>query len=360
MEKLDAVVIGAGIVGLAVGRALALAGREVVVLERQSHFGMETSSRNSEVIHAGIYYPPQSLKARFCVAGKKQLYSYCAQRHIAHRRIGKLIVAVSDDEVPLLHHYRDNALASGVDDLRLLNAKEVSEMEPEVRAVAGLFSPSTGIVDSHGLMVNYLTDIERCGGMLVANSAVTGGRATASGIEIRVGGAGYHCHTLINAAGLYAPAVAHSLNAANVPKAYYAKGHYFALSGKSPFNHLVYPLAGNAGLGVHVTLDIGGQARFGPDVEWIDNIDYHFSAGRLNDFVRAIRRYYPNLDETRLSPGYTGIRPKICGPNEPAADFMVQTCEQHGVGGLINLFGIESPGLTASLALADYVVKSCR
>ena len=360
-ERLDCVVIGAGVVGLAVARALALAGREVIVLEAAGAIGTETSSRNSEVIHAGIYYPTGSLKARLCVAGKDQLYRYCAERHIPHRRIGKLIVATAGEQVPTLETYRRQAAANGVGDLRWVERDELRALEPAVEASRGLFSPSTGIIDSHALMESLRGDIENAGGMMAFLSPVTGGRVTERGIELDVGGAEpttVSCRSVINSAGLFAPRVAASLSGvpdSAVPAPYFAKGCYFTLAGASPFSHLVYPVAEAGGLGVHVTLDMGGQARFGPNVIWQDGVDYSFPPGLEQPFAEAIERYYPALDRTRLQEGYTGIRPKLVPKGAPAADFALQGPERHGVPGLVNLFGIESPGLTSSLAIADHI-----
>ena len=358
MERLDAVVIGAGVVGLAVARALALAGREVTVLEAEPRFGMHASSRNSEVIHAGIYYPPGSLKARACVAGRDMLYRYCAERGIAHRRIGKLLVAAHADEVPVLMHYLDTARANGVDDLRVLQREEWRELEPEVEAVAAILSPSTGIVDSHALMTSLLGDLQRAGGTLVCNSPVLGGAPTGGGLRVDVGGADpvrIASRTVVNCAGLRAPQVAAALGTpqAWVPPARFARGHWFALSGASPFRRLVYPMPETGGLGIHVTLDLAGQARFGPDVEWIDRIDYGFPAGREAALRRAIARYYPGIAAREIVPVQCGIRAKTAGPGEPAQDFRIDGPAQHGIPGLVNLFGIESPGLTAALALAE-------
>ncbi len=358
MERLDAVVIGAGVVGLAVARALALAGREVTVLEAETRFGMHASSRNSEVIHAGIYYPPGSLKARACVAGRDMLYRYCAERGIAHRRIGKLLVAAHADEVPALMHYLDTARANGVDDLRVLERAEWRELEPEVEAIAAVLSPSTGIVDSHALMTSLLGDLERARGTLVCSSPVFGGAVTDGGLRLDVGGAEpvrIACRTVINCAGLRAPHVAAALGTppAWVPLAHFARGRWFALAGASPFRRLVYPMPEAGGLGVHVTLDLAGQARFGPDVEWIDGIDYCFGEGREAAFRAAIARYYPGIGRRELAPAHCGIRAKIAGPGEPAQDFRVDGPREHGISGLVNLFGIESPGLTAVLALAE-------
>ena len=360
MERLDAVVIGAGVVGLAVARELALAGRDVTVLEAERQFGMHASSRNSEVIHAGIYYPTGSLKARACVAGRDMLYRYCVERGIAHRRVGKLLIAAHPDEVPVLMRYLDTARANGVHDLRELEHAEWQELEPEVEAVAAVLSPSTGIVDSHALMTSLLGDLEHAGGTLVCNSPVFGGAVTGGGLRLDVGGVDpvrIACRTLVNCAGLRAPEVATALGTppARVPPARFARGHWFALSGASPFRRLVYPMPEAGGLGIHVTLDLAGQARFGPDVEWIDRIDYGFPAGREAAFRRAIARYYPGIAAREIVPAQCGIRAKTAGPEAPAQDFRVDGPVQNGIPGLVNLFGIESPGLTAALALAQMV-----
>lgn len=362
-QRFDCVVVGAGAVGLAVARSIALAGHEVVVAEAASAIGTGASSRNSEVIHAGIYYPTRSLKARLCVAGKHALHDYCRRKSVPHRRIGKLIVAVSDDEVDTLESYRVQAAANGVPDLRWVEREELAELEPELRAVRGLFSPSTGILDSHAYLLALRGDFEDAGGMIAFGSPVDGARQTSDGFEVLVGDARVRCRRLINAAGIDAPAVARNidgLDASLVPKGWLAKGHYYHLAGKSPFTHLVYPQAGDGGLGVHVTLDMAGGVRFGPDVRWIDEPDYDFDDSRREEFFAAIRRYYPGLDETKLQPAYTGIRPKIVGPGEPAADFLIQGPQAHGLPGLVNLFGIESPGLTASLAIGDEVLALLR
>ncbi len=360
-EKIDCAVIGAGVVGLAIARELALAGREVIILEAEEAIGTHTSSRNSEVIHAGIYYPKNSLKARFCVEGKHLLYDYCREREIPHRQTGKVIIATDESERTAVGSYIDKATANGVKDLRWLSAQELSTMEPALRGVAGVFSPSTGIIDSHALMLRLQGDAENAGAMIVYKSPIQSGRVTDYGIELEVGGAepmSILCQTVINSAGLRAPDVARSisgLSAEDIPPAYFAKAHYYTLSGKSPFNHLVYPVAHTAFLGVHVTLDLGGQARFGPDLDWVDGIDYAFDSSREPLFYEAIRRYWPDLQDGQLQPGYTGIRPKISGPTEPAADFRIDGPADHGVPGLVNLFGIESPGLTSCLAIAKHV-----
>lgn len=357
--ELDAVVVGGGVIGLALARALALAGREVTLLEAESRLGNHTSSRNSEVIHAGIYYPEGSLKARLCVAGKARLYRYCSEQDVPHRRVGKLIVATREDEVPKLEAILEHARRAGVTDLEWLDAARIAELEPAVRAVRGLFSPSTGIIDSHGLMSALRRDAEQHGAQIVLESPVIDGRVTAGGIELRVGGAEpstVRCRTLVNAAGLSAQSLARAIEGvptSSIPGQFFAKGHYFTLSGGSPFRHLVYPVPVPGGLGVHVTLDLAGQARFGPDVSWLDGIDYAFDSGRDVAFYAAIRSYFPALAEGALVPGYTGIRPKLSPAGSPADDFVLQGPKVHGVPGLLNLYGIESPGLTASLALAD-------
>ena len=356
-------VIGAGVVGLAVARALALAGREVVVLEAAGSIGTGTSSRNSEVIHAGIYYPPGSLKALTCVNGRHLLYRYCAEHGVAHRRCGKLIVATETAQIATLHKIQAHAAANGVADLRLLTAEEARALEPQLRCVAALLSPSTGITDSHGLMLAYQGDAEDRGAMLALHSPVTGGAVQTGDIMLEVGGAEpmqLLARTVVNSAGLYAQRVAASLRGfsqALVPPTHYAKGNYYSLSGRSPFTHLIYPVPEAAGLGVHLTLDLAGQARFGPDVEWIAEIDYDVDLHRADGFYRAIRDYWPGLRDGQLAPGYAGIRPKLGGPDQPTSDFVMQGPREHGVAGLVNLFGIESPGLTASLALAERVVE---
>ncbi|HWQ37356.1 MAG TPA: NAD(P)/FAD-dependent oxidoreductase [Burkholderiales bacterium] len=360
-ERIDCAVIGAGVIGLAVARELALAGREVVVLEAEAHIGEHTSSRNSEVIHAGIYYPQGSLKAKLCVEGKRLLYAYCREHGIPHANLGKVIVACDESEIDIVRGYIDKARANGVDDLRWLDKAELSRLEPAVRGVGGVWSPSTGIIDSHALMLALQGEAENHGAVVAFRSPVHSGRVTAEGIVLEVGGAEpmrICCNMVVNCAGLFAPRVARSIQgmpSGKVPREYFAKAHYYTLSGPSPFNHLVYPVAHTAFLGVHVTLDLGGQARFGPDLEWIEGVDYRFDHARAPLFYRAIRHYYPDLKEGQLQPGYTGIRPKISGPNDPAADFMIQGPREHGVSGAVNLFGIESPGLTASLAIARRV-----
>ena len=364
MEEADVVVIGAGVVGLAVAAALARRGREVVVLERHGAIGTEISSRNSEVIHAGIYYPAGSLKARLCVKGRVALYRYCEERSIAHRRCGKMIVATNETQFAKLDDYIEKAKANGVEDLVRLSGDEIREMEPNVCAVGGLLSPSTGIVDSHALMLAFQGDLENAGGVIAFLSPVEGGRIEDGRIILDVGDDKktlLAANLVINAGGLSAQAIARAITgfpAAHIPPSFYAKGNYFALAGKSPFEHLIYPIAETGGLGVHATLDLGGQVKFGPDVEWIDEINYDVDLERAAHFAERIRLYYPDFDPARMSPAYAGVRPKIVGPGEPDGDFIISTPGDHGVPGLVNLFGIESPGLTASLAIGAHVAAA--
>jgi L-2-hydroxyglutarate oxidase LhgO len=361
MEEIDIAVIGAGVVGLAVARALALEGREVVVLEAESAIGTATSSRNSEVIHAGIYYAPGSLKARLCVRGKELLYAYCDTHSVPHRRCGKLIVATSNEQLGEMQAIREKAAANGVHDLRVLSRSEALAREPALDCVAALESPSTGIVDSHALMLSLQGDAEAHGAMLALRSPVTGGRIADDGIELDVAGdepMRLKARCVVNSAGLHAQALARALQGfppQHVPPAHYAKGNYYALAGRSPFSRLIYPIPEAHGLGVHLTLDLGGQARFGPDVEWVERLDYGVDARRADGFYGAIRAYWPALPDGALSPAYAGIRPKLHGPGEAARDFLIQGPAEHGVPGLVNLFGIESPGLTASLAIGEWV-----
>jgi len=362
-ERVDCVVIGAGVIGLAVARSLALAGREVIVVESARTIGTETSSRNSEVIHAGIYYPQNSLKALLCVSGKSALYSYCQERQIPHKACGKLIVATDPSQIVGLEKLAAQAEKNGVHDLRRMTLDQVSQLEPDIRCVAALYSPSSGILDSHAFMLALQGEAEHAGATFAFLSPVNGGEVSHNGIILNIGDdstINLQATTVINCAGLHASEVVKRFQgfpAEKVPAHFYAKGNYYTLSGRSPFNHLIYPLPEQAGLGVHVTLDLGGQARFGPDVEWVDHIDYHVDPRRADVFYEAIRRYWPALQDDALQPAYAGIRPKLQGPGQPAADFMFQGPEQHGITGLINLFGIESPGLTASLAIAAQVVR---
>lgn len=356
----DVVVIGAGVVGLAVASEIAGRGRDVLVLEAEPHIGSQTSSRNSEVIHAGIYYPQGSLKARWCVEGKQRLYEFCETHAVPHRRLGKLIVAVEAEEIEALEGYFRAGTANGAGGLHLLDGPQVRSLEPGVNAVAGLLSDTTGIIDSHAFMASLQGRLEAAGGMVVLLAPVIGGEGGAGGVSLDVGGqvpSSLRAEFVVNCAGLSAPAVAASISVPalpSLPDPYYASGHYYSYSGRSPFTRLVYPIAGNAGLGVHATIDLGGSVRFGPDVRWLPKPDYTFDDSQRSAFIQAIRRYYPGLDSTRLHPGYTGIRPKISAPNEAPADFMLLTPADNGAP-LVHLLGIESPGLTASLAIARAV-----
>lgn len=367
MEEVDCVVVGAGVVGLAVARALAMAGREVIILEAAEGIGTETSSRNSEVIHAGIYYPAGSLMAKFCVAGRRMLYAFCAEKNVPHRNCGKLIVATDEREDAMLAGIKQRAEANGVEGMRVLTAAEAIAMEPNLRCTSALHSASTGIVDSHGFMVALQGDAENHGAVPVFHSPVLAARVAGRGMEIDVGGAEpmtLRCRLMVNSAGLHAPGLARKIVGMpqdRVPTAYYAKGNYFTLSGqRSPFSRLIYPVPVPGGLGVHLTIDLGGQARFGPDVEWIDQIEYTVDPSRADSFYAAVRKYWPDLKDGALQPGYAGVRPKIVPKGAPGQDFTVQGPQTHGVPGLINLFGIESPGLTASMAIADHVLEVSR
>jgi L-2-hydroxyglutarate oxidase LhgO len=383
MERVDAVVVGAGVVGLAAGRALARRGLETIVLEREATIGTGVSSRNSEVIHAGLYDAPGSLKARLCVAGRRALYAYCDAHGVAHRRCGKLVVAATAAQAQALESIAARARANGVEGLRLLSGAEARALEPALAAEAALQSPETGIIDSHGLMLAYQGDLEAAGGLLAVQSPLLGARAlrgsegkarmgasataaaeSVGGFVLEVGGESpmeVEAGILVNSAGLQAPAVAAriaGLDAAAVPPPRFAKGNYYALTGRAPFVRLVYPVPEPGGLGVHLTLDLAGQARFGPDVEWLDTIDadaidYAVDPARAERFYAAIRRYWPALPDGALAPAYSGVRPKLQVPGGPPADFGVQGPAEHGIAGLVNLFGIESPGLTASLAIAE-------
>jgi L-2-hydroxyglutarate oxidase LhgO len=361
-EFVDTVVIGAGIVGLALARQLALEGRHVFVLEKNAHIGEETSSRNSEVIHAGIYYPSGSLKASLCLAGKQLLYAYCESKGIAYRRCGKLIVAIDQAQEAQLEELQRRALSNGVDDLAWQSAPQIKSLEPQVKAVAGLLSPSTGIVDSHALMLSLQADLEQAGGTVAVRSEFRSGEADRDGFRLRVSTGAetleLKARTVINAAGLHARRVAQAITGVagpELPQLRFAKGNYFIYSGASPFNRLVYPLPQEGGLGIHATLDLAGRVRFGPDVEWVDDIDYSQDPTRADSFYTAIRSYWPDVAADRLLPGYVGIRPKLHGPGEPAADFAIIGPLTTGGAQLLHLMGIESPGLTASLALAEHV-----
>lgn len=364
MEKLDAVVIGGGVIGLAVGRALAQAGREVVVLEKNPRFGEETSARNSEVIHAGLYYPQGSLKARSCVRGNRLLYAYCLEKGIQYQQCGKLIVATSPEQLPQLKALQEKARENGCVPLQWCSKKELAVLEPELQAEAALFSPSTGIIDSHGLMLALLTDLEAAGGQLVTASPVTGGCLTPKQRRLELDDFQVEARLVINAAGLWAADLARRLhgNQPWIPQSYFARGNYFSLTGKTPFKHLVYPLPEAAGLGIHLTLDLQGRARFGPDVEWLaetdpGKLDFQVATTRREAFAQAIQNYWPGLQPDRLLADYAGVRPKITPPGVEAADFQLLDESTHACPGVVHLLGIESPGLTASLALAEEVMQ---
>lgn len=370
MDEIECVVVGGGVVGLAMARVLALAGREVLLLEADPSIGMGTSSRNSEVIHAGLYYPTGSLKATLCVRGRALLYDYCEQHGVPYRRCGKLLVATAAGQLPRLEALHACAQANGVHDLVRLSAAQAQAIEPALSCVAALHSPSTGIVDSHQLMLALQGDAQAAG-------AVCAFRAPVEAIEIdtegrflvTVGGEGaddgytLSAASLVNCAGLQANTLAREMRGASaqsmarqVPPLYLARGNYFSLSGHSPFSHLIYPMPDDGGLGVHLTIDLGGQAKFGPDVEWVDAIAYDVDPRRADSFYASVRTYWPSLPDGALQPAYSGIRPKLSGQGQPAADFLVQGRREHGVPGLLNLFGIESPGLTSALALAEYAI----
>ena len=361
MDKVECVVIGAGVIGLAVARRLAQAGREVIVLEAAEGIGTVTSSRNSEVIHAGIYYPAASLMARTCVSGKRALYDYCREHGIPHRNCGKLIVATTSRETERLRSIRAHAEANGVLDMQTLTGDEARALEPALNCDAALLSPSTGIIDSHAYMLALRGDAEAAGAACAFHTPLLRAKASAGRIHLDAGGEApmtLECEILINAAGLGATAVARGIDGMPIdliPPAYLAKGNYFSCSARAPFSRLIYPVPEPGGLGVHLTLDLAGQARFGPDVEWVDAIDYAVDPSRAERFYPAIRRYWPTLPDGALMPSYSGIRPKIVPPAVAVQDFLIQGPNEHGIEGLINLFGIESPGLTSSLAIADHV-----
>jgi L-2-hydroxyglutarate oxidase LhgO len=367
MDEVQTIVLGAGVVGLAVARELALLGQEVILLESEDAFGTGTSSRNSEVIHAGIYYPAGSLKAQLCVAGRQSLYAYCHERSVPHQRCGKLIVATTPEQVAQLSGIQAKAKANGVtgtDELVLLSSQEAKALEPQLRCEAALWSPATGIVDSHALMLSYLGDFENAGGLLALNSKFSAAQVIQEAGQTQFivqteDGTLLKARQVVNATGLRAPDVARQFSGmavSKLPKAYFAKGNYFSLTGKAPFSHLIYPVPEAAGLGVHLTLDLAGQAKFGPDVEWVSSPDMLTVDPQRGDaFYAEVRKYWPDLQDGALQASYAGIRPKINAPHEPAADFCIMGAEAHGVPGLVHLMGIESPGLTSSLAIAKRV-----
>jgi L-2-hydroxyglutarate oxidase LhgO len=361
MFEIETVVVGAGVIGLSIARALARRGREVLVLERETGVGQGISSRNSEVIHAGLYYEPGSLKARLCVEGRHDLYQYCADRGVPHRRPGKLVVATSEDEDAALLSLHQRALANGVEDLELIGAARLKELEPHVAGTSALLSNVTGILDAHALMLAYQGDAEAAGATVQLRTPLTGGALGGSTVMVRTGGEDpteIETSLLVNAAGLGAWDVSSSLSRLNldtVPPRYFTKGNYFAMSGRAPFNRLIYPVPVPGGLGIHLTFDLGGQARFGPDVEWVDHPDYGVNPGRADAFYAAIRRYWPDLPDGVLAPDYAGIRPRTKAPGGPAGDFVIQGPDATGHRGYIALYGIDSPGLTSSLAIGEYV-----
>ena len=363
MFKTEAVVIGAGVVGLAIARALARRGVEVLVLEQEDGIGQGTSSRNSEVIHAGLYYEPGSLKARFCVEGRRALYQYCAERGIAHRRCGKLIVAASPDDDAALAQISARAEQNGVEEIELIGEKRLKELEPEVCGTGALLSGTTGIVDGHALMLSYQGDAENAGATVQCQAPLTSGDLGGSTIKLSVGGDDpieLETRYLINAGGLNAWDVSKTLSCldpATIPPRHLLKGNYFAMSGRAPFRHLIYPVPVPGGLGIHLTFDLGGQARFGPDVEPIDHIEYDVDPARADTFSDAIRRYWPGLPDGVLTPAYAGIRPRTKGQGEGFADFVIQGPDVTGRDGYVALYGIESPGLTSSLAIAEHVAS---
>ncbi|MDB6086532.1 MAG: binding site:FAD dependent oxidoreductase [Gammaproteobacteria bacterium] len=361
IDTVDCLVIGAGVVGLAVARRMAQQGSETILLEAAGEIGGGISSRNSEVVHAGIYYPQGSLKARLCRVGRELLYDFCAQHGVEYRRCGKLIVGKSEQERSVLEHIDGAARANEVTDLSWLTRSEARALEPELECSFALHSPSTGIIDSHAFMVALQADLEAAGGTLALRSEVSGGYCDRSGIRLRIGNdTELHARIVINCAGLQAQAVAGALDGMPrnlIPPLYLAKGNYYALRGKCPFSHLIYPAPESAGLGTHLTLDLGGHGRFGPDVEWVENIDYAVDPLRAERFYASIRTYWPALPDGALAPAYAGIRPKLQAPGRPAADFLIQGPQTHGVAGLVNLFGIESPGLTSALAIAGHVAS---
>jgi len=370
MDQVDCVVIGAGVVGLAVAREMALQGRETILLERENAFGTISSARNSEVIHAGIYYPKDSLKAQLCVEGNRLLYEYCRSHQVATQPYGKLIVASDETQIDDLQAILYKAQNNGVPEIKLISADDAKVLEPQLQCCAAILSSSTGIVDSHGFMLSLLGGFEDAGGMVAYQSPLLSAKPLGSngegGYELEIGGAdGMKIQTrlLINCAGMSAPAVAQKiagLKQEHIPKAYFAKGNYFSLSGKSPFTHLIYPIPEPGGLGVHLTLDMGGQAKFGPDVEWLEiesegQIDYTVNPKRSEGFYEAVRRYWPELKDGSLQPDYSGVRAKVVPPNAPAGDFCFNTPQDHSLHGLFNLYGFESPGLTSSLAIAKHL-----
>lgn len=367
IDCIDTLIVGAGALGLACAARLARGGQSLMIVEAERQIGSHTSSRNSEVIHAGLYYPPGSLKAELCLEGRERLYRWCATHRVPHRRIGKLLVAVEDAERERLAGLEANARACGVTDLEPVDGQRLQALEPAVRGVAALLSPNTGIIDSHQYLQSLLAHAQSQGSELALDTRITHLEPAADGWFAEGLSAGepftLKARQVINAGGLFAVRLAErteGLAARHVPRLHLCQGRYFSYTGRSPFGHLIYPMpeANTAGLGVHATLDLAGQLRFGPDVRYLDVIDYQVDEALREPFAQAIGRYFPGLDPARLAPGYSGIRPKLSGPGEPAADFLIQTPAAHGLPGLVNLFGIESPGLTASLAIAERVAQA--
>jgi len=364
MDNVDAIVVGAGVVGLAIAARLSRCLKNVLVIDKNTSFGEETSSRNSEVIHAGIYYPKNSLKAKLCVQGKKQLYQYCQQRHIPHRALGKLLVAHNSAEEGILEKTINIAKQNGVDDLTWLSSLQIKSLEPELSASSALFSPSTGIIDVHSYMQSLLTEVQQNNGLFVANTQMLNAQPAKQGHIVELNSLGekiqLSCKYLINSAGLHSTQVAEQITGLPkdcIPKLHLCRGHYFSYSGNSPFKHLVYPVPEAHGLGIHASLDMAGQLKFGPDTQYIEQLEYGVAETLKAKFVNAIKLYFPNIDETKLQPAYSGIRPKLQGKNDDVMDFTIQGQKEHGIAGLINLFGIDSPGLTSSLAIAEYVLE---
>jgi len=362
MEKVDAIIIGAGVIGLAIAAKLSHSLNNILVIDKNASFGEETSSRNSEVIHAGIYYPQHSLKAKLCVQGKEKLYQYCQDRNIPHQRLGKLLLAHGEVEELCLEKTLKQAQLNGVNDLTWITEIELKKSNPELHATAALLSPSTGIIDVHSYMQALLAEIEHNNGQFVGRTSFIEAEKNSNGFTVSLNSQDeiiqLGCDYLINAGGLHSTKVAEhiiDLPKEHIPTLYYCRGHYFSYQGKSPFTQLIYPVPETHGLGIHASLDIGGQLKFGPDTQYISDIDYHVSDHLKDKFVTSIQRYYPSLDSTRLQPAYSGIRPKLEGPNDGFKDFVIQGEKVHGLTGLVNLFGIDSPGLTSSLAIAEYV-----
>ncbi|MCJ8294759.1 MAG: NAD(P)/FAD-dependent oxidoreductase [Colwellia sp.] len=367
MDKVNVLIVGAGVIGLAIAAKLSQQLNDVLVIDKNASFGEETSSRNSEVIHAGIYYPKNSLKAKFCVKGKAMLYQYCQERHIPVDKIGKLLVAQGAEEENYLKQTLISARNNGVDDLTWLTQAELQELEPELLASAALCSPSTGIIDSHAYMQSLLAQAEQNNAMFVAKTKLVSAVPKKEGFEVSLDSQGellsIRCNYLINCAGLHSESLAHTiegLDKAFIPKLHWCRGHYFSYQGQSPFKQLIYPIPRDNGLGIHASLDMGGQLKFGPDTQYIEHLDYDFPEQLKTKFLEQVSQYFPNIDANKLQPAYAGIRPKLQGKDDSFKDFVIQTSAVHQLKGLINLFGIDSPGLTSSLAIADYIAEQLK